>query len=156
IPSCQTFPGAVGDFIASALNVYVGSWMEAAGPSQVELTVLDRFRSWMGLPVGAAGVLAHLGIVCFRRRFDCDEDEVAALNAALVGELEATGEAVVRVGTRLVRARRPGLHDHHNGEPTQSPTPARAAAARSRSTRSVPCLCSKRCLLSRRSGSRTS
>src|SRR5690349_825459 len=24
IPSCQTFPGALGDFIASALNVYAG------------------------------------------------------------------------------------------------------------------------------------
>ena len=50
IPSCQTFPGAVGDFIASALNVYAGSWMEAAGPSQVELTVLDWFKSWLGYP----------------------------------------------------------------------------------------------------------
>src|SRR5258705_6544765 len=27
IPSCPTFPGAVGDFIASAFNVYVGSWV---------------------------------------------------------------------------------------------------------------------------------
>jgi hypothetical protein len=50
IPSCQTFPGALGDFIASALNVYVGSWMEAAGPSQVELTVIDWFKDWMGYP----------------------------------------------------------------------------------------------------------
>ena len=37
IPASSTFPGALGDFIASALNVYVGSWMEAAGPSQLEL-----------------------------------------------------------------------------------------------------------------------
>ena len=55
IPSCQTFPGALGDFIASALNVYVGSWMEAAGPSQVELTVLDWFKDWLGFPADAAG-----------------------------------------------------------------------------------------------------
>ena len=61
IPSCQTFPGALGDFIASALNVYVGSWMEAAGPSQVELTVLDWFREWMGLPGSASGVLVSGG-----------------------------------------------------------------------------------------------
>jgi glutamate/tyrosine decarboxylase-like PLP-dependent enzyme len=61
IPSCQTWPGAVGDFIASALNVYAGSWMEAAGPSQVELTVLDWFKSWLGYPADAAGILISGG-----------------------------------------------------------------------------------------------
>ena len=43
---------------------------------------------------------AQLGIVCFRRRFDGDEDSQAALNAALVARLEATGEALVS-STRL-------------------------------------------------------
>jgi selenocysteine lyase/cysteine desulfurase len=43
---------------------------------------------------------AKLGIVCFRRRFEGDEDEVAALNAALVARLEATGRALVS-STRL-------------------------------------------------------
>src|SRR4051812_9359415 len=61
IPSCQTFPGALGDFIASALNVYVGSWMEAAGPSQVELTVLDWFKDWLGFPPASAGLLLSGG-----------------------------------------------------------------------------------------------
>ncbi len=61
IPSCQTFPGALGDFIASALNVYVGSWMEAAGPSQVELTVIDWFKDWLGYPERAAGLLLSGG-----------------------------------------------------------------------------------------------
>jgi glutamate/tyrosine decarboxylase-like PLP-dependent enzyme/mannose-6-phosphate isomerase-like protein (cupin superfamily) len=61
IPSCQTFPGALGDFIASALNVYVGSWMEAAGPSQIELTVLDWFKDWLGFPEDASGVLVSGG-----------------------------------------------------------------------------------------------
>ena len=61
IPSCQTFPGAVGDFIASALNVYAGSWMEAAGPGQVELTVLDWFKDWLGYPSSASGLLLSGG-----------------------------------------------------------------------------------------------
>ena len=45
---------------------------------------------------------ASLGIVCFRRRFEGveDEDELAALNGALVAALEATGEALVS-STRL-------------------------------------------------------
>jgi glutamate/tyrosine decarboxylase-like PLP-dependent enzyme len=61
IPSCQTWPGAVGDFIASALNVYAGSWMEAAGPSQVELTVLDWFKDWLQYPSAASGILTSGG-----------------------------------------------------------------------------------------------
>jgi signal transduction histidine kinase len=51
-PDVPDVPGRVGDFIASALNVYAGSWMEAAGPSQVELTVLDWFKDWLGYDGG--------------------------------------------------------------------------------------------------------
>lgn len=61
IPACGTFPAALGDFIASALNIYGGSWMEAAGPSQVELLVLDLFKRWIGYPEQAAGVLVSGG-----------------------------------------------------------------------------------------------
>jgi aromatic-L-amino-acid decarboxylase len=35
IPGSGTWPGALGDFVASACNIYAGSWMESAGPSQV-------------------------------------------------------------------------------------------------------------------------
>src|SRR3954466_7917927 len=34
IPFAGTWPGALGDLIASACNLYAGSWMEAAGVSQ--------------------------------------------------------------------------------------------------------------------------
>jgi len=61
IPSCSTFPSALGDFIASALNIYVGSWMEAAGPSRVELVVLDWFKEWIGYPREAAGAIVSGG-----------------------------------------------------------------------------------------------
>src|ERR1017187_5212774 len=44
IPASSTFPGALGDLIASALDIDVGSWMSAAGPSQLELTVLSWFK----------------------------------------------------------------------------------------------------------------
>ena len=37
IPGSSTWPGALGDFLASALNIYAGSWMESSGPSQVAL-----------------------------------------------------------------------------------------------------------------------
>ena len=50
VPFAGTWPGALGDFIASACNIYAGSWMEAAGPTQLELQVLEWFRGWIGLP----------------------------------------------------------------------------------------------------------
>ena len=61
IPSCGTWPGALGDLMASALNVFTGSWMESAGPSQLELTVLDWFKEWIGYPQTAAGTLVSGG-----------------------------------------------------------------------------------------------
>src|SRR5690349_6140770 len=61
IPGAGTWPAALGDLIASATNIDAGAWREAAGPSQLELTVLDWFRAWIGYPEGAAGVLVSGG-----------------------------------------------------------------------------------------------
>ena len=61
VPFAGTWPGALGDLIASATNVYAGSWMEAAGPSQVELEVIGWFKDWLGYPEGAAGLLVSGG-----------------------------------------------------------------------------------------------
>ena len=61
IPFAGTWPGALGDLIASACNLYAGSWMEAAGVSQVELEVLGWFKEWIGFPSEAAGSLVSGG-----------------------------------------------------------------------------------------------
>lgn len=61
IPACGTFPAALGDFIGAVLNPYVGSWMEAAGPTHLELVVLDWFKEWIGYPSSAAGILVSGG-----------------------------------------------------------------------------------------------
>src|SRR5438105_6272719 len=61
IPACGTWPGALGDLLASALNIYAGSWMEAAGPSRVEEVVLGWFNEWIGYPAEGAGVLTSGG-----------------------------------------------------------------------------------------------
>ena len=61
VPFAGTWPGALGDLIASATNVYAGSWMEAAGPSQLELEVLGWFKDWIGYPAEAAGLLVSGG-----------------------------------------------------------------------------------------------
>jgi glutamate/tyrosine decarboxylase-like PLP-dependent enzyme len=61
VPGAGTWPGALGDLIAAATNIDAGSWREAAGPIQLELTVLDWFRQWLGYPEAAAGVLVSGG-----------------------------------------------------------------------------------------------
>jgi len=61
IPSCPTWPGILGDFIAAGYNIFQGTWLESAGPSMLELVVLDWFRQWVGYPVEASGVLLSGG-----------------------------------------------------------------------------------------------
>ena len=55
VPLLGTWPGALGDLIASAATSTQGSWMESAGPSQVELELLGWFKDWIGYPAGASG-----------------------------------------------------------------------------------------------------
>src|SRR5262249_15933223 len=61
IPGAGTWPAALGDLIAAATNIDAGAWREASGPSQLELTVLDWFREWIGYPPGSEGVLVSGG-----------------------------------------------------------------------------------------------
>ena len=61
VPGAGTWPGALGDLIASACNLEVSSWVQAAGPSQAELVVLGWFKQWIGYPEEAAGVLVSGG-----------------------------------------------------------------------------------------------
>src|SRR2546430_10655372 len=56
-----TWPGALGDLIASALNIDTCWWLGASGPSALELVVLDWLRQWVGYPEQAAGVLVSGG-----------------------------------------------------------------------------------------------
>ena len=61
VPSSPTWPSVVGALLATGFNVFQGTWLESAGPSQVELVVLDWFRSWLGYPPGAGGLLTSGG-----------------------------------------------------------------------------------------------
>ncbi|HKO28300.1 MAG TPA: aminotransferase class V-fold PLP-dependent enzyme, partial [Solirubrobacteraceae bacterium] len=87
IPACGTFPAALGDFIASALNIYAGSWMEAAGPSRLELLVLEAFKQWIGYPERASGVLVSGGSAANMTALACAR-EALARNAGTAAESE--------------------------------------------------------------------
>lgn len=61
VPSSPTWPTLLADMLASGFNVFQGTWLESAGPSQIELVVLDWFREWLGLPATAGGVFTSGG-----------------------------------------------------------------------------------------------
>src|SRR5687767_14050584 len=61
IPSCPTFPAIMGDWLATGFNFFAGVGTVAAGPNEVELTVLEWFRRWMGMPPGTHGLLTSGG-----------------------------------------------------------------------------------------------
>ena len=61
IPGCPTWPASLGDLIASVSNIENSSWLESAGPSQLELVVLGWFKAWIGYPAEAEGVLVSGG-----------------------------------------------------------------------------------------------
>ena len=61
VPSFTTWPAALAELTAAAANPYCGAWMEAAGPAQVELQVIDWFRGWLGMPGSTSGVLVTGG-----------------------------------------------------------------------------------------------
>ena len=63
VPSSPGWPAILADILVSGHNVFQGTWLESAGPSQIELTVLEWFREWLGMPEGASGILTSGGSV---------------------------------------------------------------------------------------------
>ena len=61
VPGPGNFVGAVADFVASGLNVFTGTWIEASGPAEVELVVVDWLREVCGLPPPAGGLFVSGG-----------------------------------------------------------------------------------------------
>jgi glutamate/tyrosine decarboxylase-like PLP-dependent enzyme len=61
IPSAPSFVSVLGDWLCAGLNFFAGVWLEAAGPTEVELVVLDWFRQMLGLPAGTQGILTGGG-----------------------------------------------------------------------------------------------
>jgi glutamate/tyrosine decarboxylase-like PLP-dependent enzyme len=61
IPSAPTFLSVMGDWLCAGINFFAGVWMEAPGPTQVELVVLDWFKELLGYPREAQGIVTSGG-----------------------------------------------------------------------------------------------
>ena len=76
----------LGDCLCAGTNFFAGVWMEAAGPAQVELLVLDWFKEFLGYPPEARGILTGGGseanltaLVVARERLSFEERGRAVL-----------------------------------------------------------------------------
>jgi glutamate/tyrosine decarboxylase-like PLP-dependent enzyme len=61
VPGNATWPSVLGDLLVDGCNVFGGSWIGNAGTTVVELTVLDWFKEWLGLPADSEGLLTSGG-----------------------------------------------------------------------------------------------
>lgn len=61
VPGAPSVPSMLGDWLAAAVNLFCGVWMEAPGATQVELTVLRWFAEILGYPPEARGILTSGG-----------------------------------------------------------------------------------------------
>ena len=61
VQSSGTFVGAVGDFLASALNANVTSWRSAPAAATVERQVIDWMKAMSGFDAGGDGLLVSGG-----------------------------------------------------------------------------------------------
>jgi len=61
IPGGGLYAAALGDYLALAVNRYVGVWHAAPALVQIELTAIDWLRELVGYPAGAAGLLTSGG-----------------------------------------------------------------------------------------------
>src|SRR4051812_31783679 len=103
IPGEGTWPGALGDLIASALNVDTCWWLGASGPSALELVVLDWLRQWVGYPEQGAGVLVSGGSAANLTAIACAREALGgAMDSRFVVYLsDQTHSSVARAARAL-------------------------------------------------------
>ncbi len=103
IPASSTFPGALGDLIASALDIDAGSWSSAAGPSHLESIVLDWFKQWIGYPSDAGGVLVSGGSAANVTGLACARETLVGSGSAdaVIYASDQTHSSVVRAARLL-------------------------------------------------------
>jgi len=63
VPGPSNFVSAMADALASGFNIFAGTWLEASGPTQIELVTIDWLRQLCGLPDAAGGLFVSGGSV---------------------------------------------------------------------------------------------
>ena len=63
VPGPNNFVSVLADALTSGFNAFVGSWLVASGPAEVELVTIDWLRQLCGLPDTAGGLSVSGGSV---------------------------------------------------------------------------------------------
>jgi aromatic-L-amino-acid decarboxylase len=86
VPGAPSFYSVLGDWLCAGTNVFAGVWKEAAAAAQVEILVLDWFKTFLGYPYEAMGLLTSGGseanltaLVVARERLPFDDRLFAVL-----------------------------------------------------------------------------
>ena len=95
VPGPSSFAAVLGEWLATGFNSIAASWGGGAGPTAVELVVVDWLRSLVGMPEGTEGVLTSGGSM--------------ANTTALVAARHATGPGVVYLSDQTHASIRRGL-----------------------------------------------
>ncbi len=61
VPGPSSYPAILGDWLGTGFQAIAASWGGGAGPTTVELVVIDWLRELLGLPAGTEGVLLSGG-----------------------------------------------------------------------------------------------
>jgi aromatic-L-amino-acid decarboxylase len=89
ISYCGTWPGALADFAASALNMDASTWMLSPGPTTIELGLVRWLAGVLGLPDTAGGIFVSggsaanlMGLACAREHQAGDMSDQLVLYAS--------------------------------------------------------------------------
>lgn len=63
VPGPSNFVSVMADALVAGFNVFAGTWLEAPGPTEVELSMIDWLRQLCGLPDTAGGLFVSGGSV---------------------------------------------------------------------------------------------
>lgn len=63
VPGPSNFVSVMADALASGFNIFAGTWLEASGPTQIELITIDWLRQICGLSDTAGGLFVSGGSV---------------------------------------------------------------------------------------------
>jgi len=123
IPSAPNFLSVLADFLCSGTNFFSSVWLEAAGPAQVELIVLDWFKEFLGYPPAASGILTSGGseanltaLLVARERLSYEERQRAILYATQERHWSIDRAAKV-IGLRPDQLRAVGADDQFRLKP---------------------------------------
>ena len=108
VPSAPTWPGVIADYLAAGFNTFQGTWLGSAGPSQLELVVIDWFRQWIGYPETAGGLFTSGGSAAILDALVAAREQAGSPERPAIFLSDQTHSAIERAA-RIIGVRKEGI-----------------------------------------------